>query len=368
MHYGTLSLPARLFLLAWSPERNRFAGGPDLHLAVRAAALAELARRGLLHEADGTVTPVGGSRTGDAVLDGLLDLVERSRPRGWRAWVTHRSGDTLTAVRDELTAHGYLRAGRRRAPGLFPVRYWQPERADHAERLRADALAVLRGPLPVADMARGDAALVVCAATGKVRPAVTGKDRRRHKDRLDALTDRGGGASPEQRAAMRDLRKALARAVATAEAAGRWGRWLGVPHQGGQVLVEVDVAVLLAERYEGRRAVQEAAQLPGTDVDDGRALGRVELHDRAVEAVRAHPDVAVARRALRALDEQVAGERPADLDAFQGRRGGEAHPYGEGVPPVVVQGRGNGLHPRRGGDQAGLYGLLDDGGQRLLPH
>ncbi|MEV0122597.1 GPP34 family phosphoprotein [Streptomyces sp. NPDC050703] len=219
MHYGTLSLPARLFLLSWSPDRHRFTGGPDLHLAVRAGALAELAQRGLLHEAGGTLTPVAGSRTGDAVLDGVLDLVERSRPRGWRGWVTHRSGATLTAVRDELTAHGHLRAGHRRALGIFPVRYWEPERADHAETLRAEALAVLRGPLPVTDVAQGDAALVVCAATGKVRPLVTGRDRRRHKDRLEALTDRGGGSSPELRSAMRGLRKALASAVAAAEAA-----------------------------------------------------------------------------------------------------------------------------------------------------
>ncbi|CAM5295431.1 hypothetical protein SALBM135S_02851 [Streptomyces alboniger] len=217
MHYGTLSLPARLFLLAWSQDRGRFTGGPDLHLAVRAGALAELAQRGLLHDTGGTVTPVAGSRTGDAVLDGLLDLIERSRPRKWRAWITHRSRDTFTAVRDELAAHGYLRTGRRRVLGLFPVRYWEPERPGYAETLRADTLAVLRGPRPVAEVDRSEAALVVCAATGKVRPAFTGKERRRHKDRIEALADHAGGASPELRSAMRGLRKALASAVAAAE-------------------------------------------------------------------------------------------------------------------------------------------------------
>ncbi|MFF3640869.1 GPP34 family phosphoprotein [Streptomyces sp. NPDC002564] len=219
MHHGTLSLPARLYLLAWHPDKKRFTGGPDLHLAVRAAALAELALRGVLAESDGIVTPVVGARTGDTALDALAELVEQSRPRKWRGWMTHRSRGTLAAVRDQLTAHGYLTQGRRRVLGLFPARHWELEREGYAEILRAEALAVLRGPAPVQEVTESDAVLVVCAATGKVRPFATGADRRRYKDRLEALTDRGGGASPELRVLLHGLRKALASAVAAAEAA-----------------------------------------------------------------------------------------------------------------------------------------------------
>ncbi|MET7361727.1 GPP34 family phosphoprotein [Streptomyces sp. NPDC005562] len=220
MHFGTLSLPARLFLLSWHPEKRKFSGGPDLHLTVRAGALAELAGRGLLVEADRVVAPAAvGDRTGDPVLDALLELVEQSRPRTWRGWITHRSRATLNAVRADLAAHGYLREGRRRVLGLFPARHWELERVGYAEALHAEALAVLRGPRPVEEVDAGEAALVVCAATGKLRSVVTGKDRRRYKDRLAELTDRAGGAAPESRALMRDLRRALASAVASAEAA-----------------------------------------------------------------------------------------------------------------------------------------------------
>ncbi|MEV7192895.1 GPP34 family phosphoprotein [Streptomyces sp. NPDC093510] len=218
MHFGTLSLPARLFLLAWNGEKGRFTGGPDLHLVVRAGALAELAGRGVLVDTRGIVTPVVGARTGDTVLDALVELVEQSRPRTWRGWLTHRSRATLSAVRDQLATHGYLRQERRRVLGLFPVRCWELERAGYAEALQADAAAVLRGPRPVAEVSESDAALVMCAATGKVRPFVTGRDRGRHKDRLAELTDRGGGASPELTELMRALRKALASAIASAEA------------------------------------------------------------------------------------------------------------------------------------------------------
>ncbi|MCZ9342288.1 GPP34 family phosphoprotein, partial [Streptomyces sp. TRM76130] len=63
MPHGSLSPPARLFLLAGD------AAPP--HRLVRAGALAELARCGLLVDDDGIVTPVDlDSRTGDPVLDG----------------------------------------------------------------------------------------------------------------------------------------------------------------------------------------------------------------------------------------------------------------------------------------------------------
>ncbi|MEU6993881.1 GPP34 family phosphoprotein [Streptomyces sp. NPDC046465] len=219
MHFGTLSLPARLYLLTWHPEKRRFTGGPDLHLVVRAGALAELAQRGMLMEADGIVTPVVDARTGDPVLDALLELVEQSRPRTWRGWMAHRSRATLRAVRDQLAVHGYVREGRRRVLGLFPARHWELERVGYAEALHAETLAVLSGPQAVTEIAESDAALAVCAATGKLRPVVTGGDRRRYQDRTEALTDRSGGDSPELRTLMDHLRKALASAVAAAEAA-----------------------------------------------------------------------------------------------------------------------------------------------------
>ncbi|ATL32098.1 GOLPH3/VPS74 family protein [Streptomyces formicae] len=219
MHHGTLSLPARLFLLAWNTHRGKITGAPDLHLAVRAGALAELAQRGVLFEEDRVVTPVIGARTGDTALDALAELIEQSRPRTWRGWLTHRSRGTLSAVRDQLVAHGYLRTERGRVLGLFPARRYALERVGHVEVLHAEALAVLHGKQPVAEVPEEDAALVMCAATGKLRTIVTGKDRRRYRDRIDELTERAGGASPELRAVMENLRKALASAISSAEAA-----------------------------------------------------------------------------------------------------------------------------------------------------
>lgn len=223
MPYGSLSLPSRIFLLAWDAGRNRITGAPDLHYAVRACALAELAQRRLLSDVDGIVTPVFGARTGDPGLDSVLELIEESRPRKWSGWITHKSGYTRDRVRDQLTSEGYLRTERTRVFGIFPSRRYELERAGYVEVLHAEALAVLRGPLPVPEVPAGDAALVVCAATGKLRAIISGKDRRHYKERLDELTDRAGAQAPELPELMRALRKALASAVAYAEAARSGG-------------------------------------------------------------------------------------------------------------------------------------------------
>ncbi|MEV6751467.1 GPP34 family phosphoprotein [Streptomyces sp. NPDC051214] len=223
MPYGSLSLPTRIFLLAWDTGRNRIAGAPDLPYAVRACALAELAQRGLVSDVDGIVTPVFGARTGEQALDGVLELIEESRPRKWRGWITHKSGHTMDGVRDQLVAEGYLRSERTRVLGIFPSRRYELERAGYVEVLHAEALAVLRGPVPVSEVPPGDAALVVCAATGKLRGIIPGKERRQYKDRLDELTDRAGAPGPELPEVMRRLRKALASAVSAAEAARSGG-------------------------------------------------------------------------------------------------------------------------------------------------
>ncbi|MER6983797.1 GPP34 family phosphoprotein, partial [Streptomyces carpinensis] len=139
-----LSLPARLHLLAWDTTRLRLTGAALLPHLVRAGALTELAQRGLLVDDEGIATPVDpDSRTGDAVLDGLLDLVRESRPRRWRSWVAPWARSTLVAVREQLTADGYLRAEKRRFLGILPPADHVLDRVAAANALREEARQVL---------------------------------------------------------------------------------------------------------------------------------------------------------------------------------------------------------------------------------
>ncbi|MEU6275456.1 GPP34 family phosphoprotein [Streptomyces populi] len=217
MPNGSLSLPARLYLLAWDTTKRRITGSTHLHHLVRAGALTELAQRGLLVDDDGIVTPVDpDSRTGDVVLDGLLELVSESRPRRWKPWVTCRARVTLDAVRAQLAAEGYLRAEKKRVLGLFPSVEYELDRVPAVEALRADAREVLEGPVPVADVGDRDAALVALAAAAELRTFASSGERKLHRARIDELAERGGAAAPALRKVVQDVRTAVAVAAATA--------------------------------------------------------------------------------------------------------------------------------------------------------
>jgi hypothetical protein len=187
--HGSLSLPARLCLLAWdsTPEAMGTA-----HL-VRAGALTELARRGLLTDEDGIATPADmDSLTADAVLDGLLELVRESRPHRWRTWVTLHARVTSDAVREQLTADGCLRAERKRVLGVFPSVDHVLERTDVVASLREEARGLLEQTPPVAEVSEEEAAAVALAVAAGL-PALLGDGNRdRHKDRVEELIGRTG--------------------------------------------------------------------------------------------------------------------------------------------------------------------------------
>lgn len=211
MPNGPLSLPARLCLLAWGAARPAADGTAHRPGPVRAAALVELARRGLLTDEDGIATPVDlDASTGDAVLDGLLEVVRESRPHPWRTWVTLRSRVTFDAVREQLVAEGYLRAEKRRVLGVFPSVEYALERGAVVEALREETRQVLRGPLPVAEISGRDAAVaVLAAAAGLLGDSATGR-------RAAELTERAGAATPGLDTIVREVTRAVTPGAAVA--------------------------------------------------------------------------------------------------------------------------------------------------------
>ena len=215
MPNGSLSLPARLCLLAWDATGTDVTRATRLPHLVRAGALTELAQRGLLADEDGIATPADmDSGTGDAVLDGLLELVRESRPHRWRTWVTLRSRITLDAVREQLTADGHLRAERKRVLGVFPTVEYALDSAAVVDALRAEAREVLLGPVPVAEVSERDAAVVALADAaglliedGRERPELP-------EGRVEELTGRGGAAAAAVlRTVVHEVRTAMATAL-----------------------------------------------------------------------------------------------------------------------------------------------------------
>ncbi|MDQ1034930.1 hypothetical protein QFZ75_001346 [Streptomyces sp. V3I8] len=211
MPNGPLSLPARLYLLAWDTTKGKVTGASQVPHLVRAGALTELAQRGLLADADGVAVPTDpDGRTGDPVLDGLLELVEESLPHKWKTWVSLRARITLDAVEAQLAADGYLRAEKTRVLGVFPSVEYEIDRVAVVDKLREEARLVLEGPVPVDEVSPRDAALVALAAAAEVRTLVPGREFRQYEARTAALAERGGTTTPMLKQAVQDILSAVA--------------------------------------------------------------------------------------------------------------------------------------------------------------
>ncbi|MFE6467706.1 GPP34 family phosphoprotein [Streptomyces rochei] len=214
MPNGPLSPPARLCLLAWDPARPGATDSARVHHLVRAGALTELARRGLLVDDDGVAVPADpDARTGDAVLDGLLDLVRESMPHRWRTWVRRYARVTFDAVREQLVAEGQLRAEKKRVLGLFPSVEYVLERPAAARALRERTRSVLEGAVPADEISERDAAVAVLAAAAEFRALGTAGPGVDREARTAELTGRAA-AAPGLRRILIEVRGAL-RAEAT---------------------------------------------------------------------------------------------------------------------------------------------------------
>ncbi|MCZ4516430.1 GPP34 family phosphoprotein [Streptomyces sp. ActVer] len=213
---GSLSLPARLYLLAWDTTKLKVTDAAHLPHLVRAGALTELAQRGLLTDVDGIATPTDpDAQTGDPVLDGLLELVEESRPHRWKTWVGLRARVTLDAVRAQLAADGYLRAEKTRVLGVFPSVEYEIDRVVAVDRLREEAREVLEGPGPVEEVPEQDAALVALAAGAELRTLLSGKEQRQYKQRIEDLAERSGATTPALKKAVQEVRSAVVLVMTT---------------------------------------------------------------------------------------------------------------------------------------------------------
>jgi len=186
--HGSLSLPARLCLLAWDSATIEVM--PAAH-AVRAGALAELARRGLLTDENGIATPADmDALTGDGVLDGLLELVRESRPHHWRSWVTLHARVTFDAAREQLTAGGYLRAEKKRVLGVFPSVEHVLENRAAVDALGQEARRILDARSP--EVSGDEAVFAALAAAADLPAALQDGDRERHKQRVEELIEHSG--------------------------------------------------------------------------------------------------------------------------------------------------------------------------------
>ncbi|MGW1209426.1 GOLPH3/VPS74 family protein [Streptomyces sp. NPDC002499] len=194
-------LPCLMYLLAHDESADGPFDRSRTELLIRAAALVDLASRGRLREAGGTVAVSGTEPIGDPVLDGVLR--DAAGGHGWRHLVRSRRKRTLTQVEDLLAAAGLLTVRTARTP-FGSRRTTVTDRAVPAA-LHARVSAALHGDGPVREIPATDAALLALAAAGRIRSVVSRRDQKTYRARIDACTGRLAALGPGLEKAVRAL-------------------------------------------------------------------------------------------------------------------------------------------------------------------
>ncbi|MDH6705450.1 hypothetical protein P3T27_002160 [Kitasatospora sp. MAA19] len=206
------ALPEKLYLLAYNPERERLTATDRLDLVLRAAALAELLRRGLIRDDGRHPVAVDGAQADglDPLSTAMLELIRQGRRRSWQSWVGRRQGPVSRAsrvVRDGLAAAGRIRIEQRRVLGLFPCARVILREPRLRKSLAASVGSALKSPLSRVDPA--DAALVALVDAARLGSALTWRQSREFRARIDKLAPAAG-----------PVPRALRRAINTSRADG----------------------------------------------------------------------------------------------------------------------------------------------------
>ncbi len=211
-----LTLPEELYLLACDMETEKLTKRDVMGNVLRAAVLVELTARGGLTDDGGTARPVGDRRTGDPLLDAALRGIAEDKPRKWKAQVQLQRKHHFKTVEEQLERARLIAIERRT---------WRYDRIvvkDQAlvKRLQAEVGETLTSGRPVKDYSTRQAALAALAAAGQFPTVISGKDQRKYKERIKALTERAGEAGPALKKALNDMQVATMIAVGAAISAG----------------------------------------------------------------------------------------------------------------------------------------------------
>lgn len=191
------SLPQRIFLLAYNPDKGRVGLGTNLGAMLRAAALADLYRGGHLTDERGRAAIDVRHPCHDPVLDALLGEVARSKPHAWQSWIGHRQRAAVRAVRQQLNDGGWVHLEPHKVLGVFPT----TKVTIRDPRVRKELLDRVDTALhePIGSIDPADAALVTIIAAGDLYLVLDRKTQRANKQRIQELTKLSGPIGPALR-------------------------------------------------------------------------------------------------------------------------------------------------------------------------
>ncbi|MFD0311805.1 GPP34 family phosphoprotein [Streptomyces sp. NPDC127119] len=199
-------LPQHLYLLCYTVDKGKFQldnlqGRGQL---LRAGALTELARDGLLDATGGKVIRTSGRTPDDSFLASVWSDLPDNKPKSWLQFVHNKAHTAEKPVRDQLAAAGEVTVTRNKVLGLVPsdrVTVTQPENVRALqERVRGTVLdRTDPAAIPLEELA-----MAVLSVELEVTCVWSRADLRAHKPALKALAARYDETIPGLRKALRD--------------------------------------------------------------------------------------------------------------------------------------------------------------------
>ncbi|QQQ73653.1 GPP34 family phosphoprotein [Saccharothrix sp. 6-C] len=191
------SLPERVYLLAYNPDKGKVGSGTHLGAMLRAATLADLYLGGHLTDERGRATIHVRRPCDDPVLDALLEEIAAAKPHAWQSWINHRQGATFRAVRRHLDVGGWVHLRPHKILGLFPATRVTIRDPRVRDELVGRVNAVLHEPFDSIDPA--DAALVAIVTAADLDLVLDRKAKRANKQRIQEVTELSGPIGPALR-------------------------------------------------------------------------------------------------------------------------------------------------------------------------
>lgn len=179
------SLPQRVYLLAYNPDKGKVAFDTNLGATLRAAALTDLYQDGHLTDERGRAAIAARHPRHDPVLDALLEEIAASKPRTWQSWLDRGQSAARRAVRQQLGDGGWVRLEPRRILRLFPTTRVSVRDPRVRKELLGRVDAAMTKPIDSVDPA--DAALAAIVAAGDLTLVLDRRTRRANKRRIQDI-------------------------------------------------------------------------------------------------------------------------------------------------------------------------------------
>jgi hypothetical protein len=200
-----MSLPQKLYLLAYDVGRQRLGSRLELGYALRAAALVDLAHRGHLSNQDGRVQ-VEDPHCADHVLNAVLTQIAGTTPRSWRHWVRAGHRSITGAVQDQLHVLGRIDVRHHRRVKVLPVTTVTIPDLQPVLRITNDVLRPLGDDTTEANP--DDRALLVLAVIAGLPSLRSRTTSRAHRQRINQFASLDCPAIPALRSVIRGMRAA----------------------------------------------------------------------------------------------------------------------------------------------------------------